>query len=123
LHSKNCGRQEWYHEYGAAHPDWFAFVNGKRRTLPGCNMCVSNSEFQDEIVRRWWDSQKANQSQKLMINVKETDAQMRCQCPDCLAWDGDDVRGPTGRYALSRNVGERYARFYLLSSAMRPPKN
>lgn len=104
--------EKWHETYAEKHPEWFSLIRGKRKTTPSYNMCVSNSDFQDEVVRLWWEIQKENPGRKLLINVKENDNQNRCQCPECVAWDGDDVRGPTGRYAISRNVGERYAHFY-----------
>ena len=104
--------EKWHLTYAEEHPDWFCLVNGKRKVTPSYNMCISNPAFQDEVVRRWQEEQQKNPGQRLLINVKENDNQNRCQCPNCLAWDGPDDRGPTGRYFTNRNVGERYAHFY-----------
>ncbi len=105
--------EKWAAKYGAEHPDWFALrPDGERHTRPNGGMCVSNAGFQDEIVRLWHEAQRKNPQVKRFINVKENDTQSRCNCDNCRSWDGDDLRGPTGRYALYRNVGERYGRFY-----------
>ncbi len=104
--------ETWHLTYAKEHPDWFCLINEKRKVTPSYNMCISNPEFQDEVVRLWHEEQQKTPGQQLLINVKENDNQNRCQCPNCLAWDGPDERGPTGRYAARRNVGERYAHFY-----------
>ncbi|MDD4098134.1 MAG: DUF4838 domain-containing protein [Lentisphaeria bacterium] len=104
--------EKWHLTHAGDHPEWFCLINGKRKVTPSYNMCISNAEFQDEVVRLWQEQQQKSPGQRLLINVKENDNQNRCQCPNCQAWDGPDDRGPTGRYATKRNVGERYAHFY-----------
>lgn len=102
----------WSERYGSKHPEWFAMnKDGQRNTRPHAPMCISSPGFHEQIVKLWDAAQKKS-GRKLFINVKENDTQSRCVCPECLRRDGPDERGPTGRYALYRNVGERYAKFY-----------
>lgn len=104
---------KWAFQYAKEHPEWFALrADGKRDLRKHAPLCISNPQFQDQIVNKWWSVQKKYPDSDLMINVKENDTQDRCTCPECLALDGLDKRGPTGRYELYRNVGDRYAKFY-----------
>lgn len=105
--------ENWGKIYGKSHPEWFAMTkNGVRKTTRPHNMCLSNSGFHDEVVRHW---HKQNTSGKysfpLLINANENDYNNCCWCPQCLAWDGPDERGPTGRYSRVKNISERYFRF------------
>ena len=105
----------WAAQYGKAHPEWFALrPDGRRDVRKNASMCVSNEEFQQQIVDVWRKASQKYPSMDFLLNVKENDTQNRCVCANCLALDGEDRRGPTGRYALYRNVGERYARFYKM---------
>ncbi len=104
---------KWAELYGKEHPDWFAMLNnGKRSVRAYAAMCVSNDAFQDQIVKNWQTLQSKSPTISLALNVKENDTTDRCCCISCLALDGPDKRGPTARYQLYRNVGERYAAFY-----------
>jgi hypothetical protein len=105
--------KDWARLYGKKHPEWFAMLPaGKRNVRPYASMCVSNEDFQKQIVKLWHSEQIRKHDNKLFINVKENDTQARCTCPKCRSWDGPDKRGPTARYKQYRNVSERYAEFY-----------
>lgn len=104
---------DWAERYGKQHPDWFALrSDGVRDVRAHAAMCVSNSGFQDEIIRLWYGFQEKSPEKKFAVNLKENDTVNRCVCDHCRALDGEDHRGPTGRYDMYRNVSERYAAFY-----------
>lgn len=106
---------KWAALYGKEHPDWFALrADGRRDVRRHSAMCVSNPGFQQQIVDNWWKGCRKYPSADFLVNVKENDTQDRCVCENCRALDGPDRRGPTGRYALYRNVSERYAKFYRM---------
>lgn len=96
-----------YPQYGKSNPEFFALDNqGKRRNIPSGSLCLSNRKLQEALTR------DAIDNNKLYISGHEADNVLRCNCQNCRAWDGEDFRGPTGRYAPYRNMGERYARYY-----------
>lgn len=106
---------KWAGLYGKEHPEWFALrEDGKRDVRRHSAMCVSNDGFQEQIIANWWKGQSKYPEADFLINVKENDTQSRCNCGNCRALDGEDKRGPTGRYALYRNEGDRYAKFYKM---------
>ena len=96
-----------YREYGKSNPEFFALgKNNKRNNTPGGSLCLSNPELQKALIKY------AVNNKKEYVSAHETDSVARCLCPNCNAMNGDDFRGPTGRYAPYRNMGERYAGFY-----------
>jgi hypothetical protein len=103
---------QWAARYGKEHPEWFALrSDGQRDIRKHSAMCISNEKFQDQIVSNWWNVQSRYPAINLLLSLKENDTQDRCTCAGCLALDGPDDRGPTGRYDMYRNVGDRYAKF------------
>ncbi len=104
------GHNVWiYREYGQTDPDLFAMdAQGKRFCAPNGTFCLSNPKLHDVLFRH--SLKHGNQ----YISGQEADNVMRCQCKNCKALDGDDVRGPTGRYNVFPNMGERYARWYKM---------
>lgn len=114
---------DWWEKYGAEHPDWFQLVNGKRGPQkPGArySMCVSNPEFQREIVARWKARGGAATGRgPSFINAVENDILGLCECENCRAWDGptpaDTMKfySPGFKVYGSRFVSDRYARFAL----------
>lgn len=100
---------DWYKRYGAEHPEYFEMDSqGRRLNDRYASMCVSSPALHQQIVDNWRDSGYT----QLAVNAKENDAYGRCQCENCQAWDGEDLRWPTVYYSSYRNVGERYAKFY-----------
>ena len=108
LHRGRGGHSKFiYPQYGKSDPEFFALDNqGKRRNVPSGSLCLSNRKLQEALSRNAIDNKKQ------YISGHEADSVLRCCCQNCRAWDGEDFRGPTGRYAPYRNVGERYARYY-----------
>jgi hypothetical protein len=113
---------DWWEKYGAAHPEWFQLVDGKRGPVkPGArySMCVSDAGFQREIVRLWREKGGARDKsgRPSFINVVENDILGQCECDNCRAWDGPTPPDAMKYYAPnfkvygSRFVSDRYARF------------
>ncbi len=105
----------WYKEFGVTHPEWFAHTEGQalKPVERITAMCVSNPEFHREIVRRWDEARRKNPDKQLVINCCENDTPGNCACARCLSWDGPDRRFSFLGRRSDKNVGERYARFYL----------
>lgn len=112
----------WWAKYGKEHPDWFQLLaSGKRgpaKTGARFSMCVSNSEFQQEVVNRWKAAGGGGPGRHV-INAVENDILGLCTCERCRAWDGEPTPdcfrfySPTSKVAGSRFVSDRYARFWL----------
>jgi len=106
----------WWEKHGRQHPDWFMMrADGKRGPAPGDRtdrvaMCVSNPELHRYIVNEYWDG-------KTPLKLGEVDSRLACQCPECLAWDGEqpDLAGIPKAFHelyLPRMTSNRYARFW-----------
>ncbi len=104
------GHNVWiYREYGKSDPDLFAMdVKGNRFCAPNGTFCLSNPKLHDVLFKH------AVKTGSQYISGQEADNVLRCQCENCKALDGADVRGPTARYAVYPNMGERYARWYKM---------
>ncbi len=104
----------WVKLYAKTHPEWFSLEKyGQRKTTEPTNMCLSNPQLQDELVRLWLEQYKKSPF-PLALNVSEADRNGCCYCENCLAMDGEDVRGPTRRYQQPKNISERVAKFALI---------
>jgi hypothetical protein len=112
---------EWWKKYGKEHPEWFQQrEEGKRgpsKSTARFSMCVSNPEFQKQIVTLW---EKDHPGQKGgYINAVENDILGKCECEKCRALDGpapeDYLKfySPTSKMVGSRFVSDRYAKFWL----------
>lgn len=137
LRRHRCGRrhpyryghsfEDWWQKYGEEHPEWFQLLeNGKRGpATPGArfSMCVSNSDFHEEIVRLW--QQKCADEPDVWHNIRvcENDIRGQCTCEKCMSWDGPQPESIQPRFG-PRVVSDRYARFwksvYDLASAIDP---
>ena len=96
-----------YPEYGKSNPEFFALTgSSKRNNVQSGSLCLSNPELQNALIKH------AVKNKHQFVSAHDADSVARCGCPNCEALNGDDFRGPTGRYAPYRNMGERYARFY-----------
>jgi len=114
---------DWWEKDGKAHPEWFQLLeNGKRgpnKKNGRFSMCVSNPDFQHEIVARWTPKHPPNATVPGFINACENDILGLCTCEKCRALDGtapvDYLKfySPTSKMAGSRFVSDRYARFWL----------
>lgn len=124
---------DWWEKYGQEHPEWFQLVNGKRGPQkPGgrFSMCVSNPEFQREIVTLWRErGGAARGGGPSFINAVENDILGLCECEHCKAWDGpeppDAMRfySPSFKVYGSRFVSDRYARFALAVQQLAAEEN
>ncbi len=114
---------DWWEKDGKAHPEWFQLLESGKRGPNKKNgrfsMCVSNTDFQHEIVARWTAKRSPNASTPGFINACENDILGLCTCEKCRALDGaapgDYLKfyPPTSKMAGSRFVSDRYARFWL----------
>ncbi|WP_175414969.1 DUF4838 domain-containing protein [Nibricoccus aquaticus] len=115
---------DWWAKYGATHPEWFQLVNGKRGpTKPGgsYSMCVSNPEFQKEVVRLWWEARQKSGATAggSFLNAVENGIMGLCECENCRALDGPEPGdflkhySPKSKMMGSRYVTDRYVRFWL----------
>lgn len=124
---------DWWAKYGQQHPEWFQLVNGKRGPeKPGARyaMCVSNPEFQKQIVAVWRErGGAARTTGPSFINVVENDILGQCECDACRAWDGPTPPDAMKYYAPnfkvygSRFVSDRYARFALAVQQLAAKEN
>jgi hypothetical protein len=84
------------------------------------SMCVSNPEFQQEIVNRWKERRKENPDQKHIIRIGENDTPALCTCEECHALDAPQLsveefeQLPEYVKVPHRpmNAGRRYALFW-----------
>jgi len=98
-----------YKKFGKTNPEFFSYISREKKRINFAHgtFCLSNEQLQQEIVKM------AIEAKRPFVSGHEADNVRRCECPNCSAWDGSDVRGPTGRYAIYKNYGERYGRWYL----------
>jgi len=73
-------------EYGAAHPEYYAFINGERRPGDASQWCLTNPEVFEIVAARVDSLFKANPDKKL-ISVSQNDSQTHCFCDECKAVD------------------------------------
>ncbi len=77
--------------YGKAHPEWFAEIDGKRRTAyymehHGGQVCTSNVEVIDVFAKAAIDFFNAQPSRD-MFSLSPNDGSGFCTCAQCLALD------------------------------------
>ncbi len=123
---------DWWKKDGSQHPEWFQMRDdGKRgpaKPTSRFSMCVSNPDFQREIVNRWAAKGGASASTPF-INACENDILGLCACSQCRAWDGpapaDYLKyySATSKMAGSRFVSDRYAQFWLGVQKIAAEKN
>ena len=114
---------EWWKTYGKEHPEWFQLrTDGKRgpkSSTSRFSMCVSNPDFQREIIAQWAAKHDKKSIGPSFINACENDVLGQCACGICQALDGPAPEGylkyysPTSKMATSRFVSDRYAHFWL----------
>ncbi|MFA6931100.1 MAG: DUF4838 domain-containing protein, partial [Lentisphaeria bacterium] len=97
--------QNWWKEYGSAHPEWFMLnAEGKRGPNSGdtvAPMCVSNPDLQRFLVEEKWDGGP-------WLVLGEVDRVDSCRCDACRAWDIDAPETPQRGTVLA----DRYGRFW-----------
>ena len=114
---------DWWKKEGKVHPDWFQLrENGQRgpsKSTGRFSMCVSNPEFQKELVARWAAKQGKGSTGPVFLNACENDILGQCSCANCRALDGapppdyTTFYSPNSKMAGSRFVSDRYAHFWL----------
>ncbi len=101
-------------EHFAAHPEWFAFVNGERRTDPEpqrTGLCLTNSELKDFLVERVFEWIQQH-PEGTIISVSQNDSSVHCQCDQCRALE-EAEGSPAGPLLAAVNyVAERVAQRY-----------
>jgi len=95
-------------KYLAAHPDWFAMINGRRSRESygadeGLKICTSNMEALREFARV--TVEKARKDKSPVVSVTPNDGIRFCECPQCTK---DDTKGPGGEVIMSERMF-RYA--------------
>lgn len=106
-------------KYAAAHPEYFAEVNGKRQTQDGRGgLCVSNPEVAEVMAANMDRFLRAN-SEIEVIDLWTNDSNVWCECPRCRAMQGlpADSRGP---YATTTRS---YLRFVNRVAGLLAPKH
>jgi hypothetical protein len=94
-------------EYGASHPEYYAFVNGERRPGTASQWCLTNPEVFNIVALRIDSIFKANPG-KQIISVSQNDSQTHCACDECRAVD-DYEGSPSG--TIIRFLNKLAARF------------
>ncbi len=79
--------------YFAGHPEWFSEIDGKR-TSTNAQLCLTNEEMRQELVRNLRERLKAN-PKATIASVSQNDCFGFCTCPKCKAVD-EEEGGPAG---------------------------
>ena len=92
--------------YFAAHPEWYALINGKR-TSTDSQFCLTNPELLDLVCQRLKESMGAFPDDRI-LSVSQNDNTRSCQCTHCVAMD-TATGGPGGTMltfvnALARRI-------------------
>jgi len=115
--------------YFGKYPEWFSEINGKR-TADNAQLCLTNQELKNEVVRRSLEQIKANPDAGI-ISISQNDNQRRCQCSECLEIEALEG-GPSGPLILFINdVAAEIAKVapdYFVETlayqyTQKPPKN
>ena len=73
-------------EYGASHPEYYAFINGERRPGDASQWCLTNTEVFEIAASRLESLFKADPDKRI-ISVSQNDSQTHCLCDECKAVD------------------------------------
>ena len=101
--------------YRAAHPDWYALIDGTRAgSLSQLCICTSNREAVGTLIDNVRAYLRENPEVKI-VGVIQEDGYGACLCDGCVAgdWDPNDAAGPvcdpSGAYRENRAKTNRYA--------------
>lgn len=72
-------------KYFAAHPEWYAQHDGKREAGPYNQVCLTNKEMRQELVKIVRQQLRQNPTYHF-ISVSQNDNQRYCQCDECNAF-------------------------------------
>jgi hypothetical protein len=94
-------------QYGESHPEYYAYINGRRRPGAASQWCLTNPEV-FEIVATRIDSLFKAHPDKRMISVSQNDSQTHCFCDACRAVD-EYEGSPSGTIVRFMNqLAERF---------------
>jgi hypothetical protein len=79
--------------YFAAHPEWYALVNGVRSPT-NSQFCLTNPQLLEEVNKRVIESLGTSPNARI-LSVSQNDNTRNCQCTNCLAMDAA-TGGPAG---------------------------
>lgn len=115
--------EDWWKKYGVEHPEWFQLrdsgTRGPSKPAGRYSMCVSNPEFQKQIIENWEASRIPGAKFPSFLNACENDIPGLCVCEACRACDGPEPADfltfypADSKLAGTRFVSDRYARFWL----------
>ncbi|MCD6362360.1 MAG: DUF4838 domain-containing protein, partial [Armatimonadetes bacterium] len=101
-------------EHFEEHPEWFAFIDGERRTDPApqrTGLCLTNPELREFLVQQvfsWLDAHPGAD----IISVSQNDSRVYCHCEKCTALEQAEG-SPAGPLLDAVNyVAERVAEKY-----------
>jgi hypothetical protein len=80
-------------KYFGTHPEWYSLINGQR-THENAQLCLSNPELRDFVVRRVKEWLRESPDAKI-ISMTQNDCGGACQCPTCKGMD-DAEGSPAG---------------------------
>ena len=97
-------------QYSAAHPEWFALVNGKR-IFDNAQLCTTNPELRELILQHIRDRIKANPGASI-VSLSQNDCFNPCTCPICKAIDDAQGSYSGTMLTLVNWVAERIGKEY-----------
>ena len=90
-----CNRLLPASHYGAEHPEYYAYYNGKRNPGSASQWCLSNPEVLEIVCQRLDSLFKAYPDRK-MISISQNDgSDTYCRCPECTRIM-EEEGGPSG---------------------------
>lgn len=101
-------------KYGETHPEYFAYIDGERRSTipaPATEPCVTNPEVIDIITQCVLDEIAANPTME-NIAVSQNDNDAYCRCAECEAINEREGTPMGANLALVNAVAERVEEQY-----------
>ena len=106
-----CGWHNWHRylkkeDYFAKHPEYFAYVGGRRYAMDplkhGLQLCVTNPEALDQLAANMLKDLKKNKNKvRPMMSLSPNDGGRHCECEKCQALD-DGLRPDGSRIMTTR---------------------
>jgi len=101
-------------KWGAAHPEYFALVNGRRRLEEGGGgpqLCMSQPDLVGVVVDAVLEEIRQNPAAR-NINIAQMDNESYCTCPECAAIDACEGSHAAATLAFVNAVAERVERVH-----------
>ncbi|MGN0866985.1 MAG: DUF4838 domain-containing protein [Oligosphaeraceae bacterium] len=70
----------------AEHPEWFSYRDGFRDAGSMSQLCLTNQEMRQELIRRVLEELRKDGGKSHFISVSQNDNQRYCLCPECTAF-------------------------------------